>query len=196
MTDEENKLNDDEAAMECMYYELIRINNELFEINKLRLSKANNLVMFNSAIIAVLILAPIQILINSCNYKVVVMLLFVPTIFFGISTYFALKVYKLRNFITVDAKQLFDNYWDSTKIELLTTLSASLSDNINLNFDSYEKNKNFKNYKSSLNKSLDFFNYGLICLVISSIIVVSCYLWDLDSSLWNLFMIFLKLKSI
>ena len=53
MTNEENKDKGDEEAMECMYYELIRINDELFEINKLRLNKANNLITFNSAIIAV-----------------------------------------------------------------------------------------------------------------------------------------------
>ena len=163
-----------------MYYELIRINDELFEINKLRLNKANNLITFNSAIIVVLILAPIQILINSGSYKVVVLLLFVPTIFFGISTNYALKIYQLRNFITIDAKKLFDNYWDSTKMELLTTLSSSLSDNIKLNFESYEENENFKNYKESLNKSLVYFKFGLICLVISSFIVVVCFLWNFD----------------
>lgn len=186
MANEENNFNEDEkSSMEYMYNELVRINKENFEINKLRIDKANSLITFNSAIIAILIIAPIQILITSCNYKPIVLLLFVPTILFGISINYALQIYQLRNFITIDSKKLFEYYWDSTKEELLTMLSATLSDNIDLNYDSYEKNKYFAKYNDSLNNSLNFFKYGLIALVVCSLIIVMCYLWNWDICVWN-----------
>ena len=177
----------DNKTLEHLYHELVRINVELFEINKLRIDKANNLITFNSALIAVLIIAPIQILIMSPERKGVILLLYIPTIIFCISTYYSLKIYKHRNYITINAKSLFDNYWNATEKELLSSLSASLAEDIDLNFYSYKHNPNLKKYKNFLNTSLKYFQIGIITLILVSFIIVISYLWNFDVSVYNIF---------
>lgn len=177
----------DNKSLEYLYLELVRINDELFEINKLRINKANNLITFNSALIAVLIIAPIQILIMSEETKDVILILFVPTIIFCISTYYSLKIYKHRNYITINAKSLFDNYWNASEKELLSSLSASLADDINLNFYTYDENPNFKEYATFLNTSLTYFQIGIITLIIASFIIVISYLWNCDIFIYKIF---------
>ena len=70
----------DYESLECMYSELVRINDELIQIDNSRISRANNIIIFNGAIISILILAPFNIL-DKINNPVV-FLFIIPSIFF------------------------------------------------------------------------------------------------------------------
>ena len=88
--------NENDNLSEQMYNKLVCINQELLEIGSLRINKANNLIIFNSAIMAVLVVLPFQFIINSIELKMNIYLLYLPIILFFISTHFSLKIFKKR----------------------------------------------------------------------------------------------------
>ena len=68
-------MNENDDFSDYMYNELVRINQELFDITCLRINKVNNLVIFNGAIMAVLIFLHIQFIINSVVFNRIIFLL-------------------------------------------------------------------------------------------------------------------------
>ena len=68
-------MNENDDFSDYMYNELVRINQELFDITCLRINKVNNLVIFNGAIMAVLIFLHIQFISNSVVFNRIIFLL-------------------------------------------------------------------------------------------------------------------------
>lgn len=145
----------DYESLECMYSELVRINDELIQIDNSRISRANNIIIFNGAIISILILAPFNIL-DKINNPVV-FLFIIPSIFFCISLYYSLELIRFKSFTTIDASVLIEEYWDSPKEEILSQIVSNLENNINNNYYLGSNNNTKKiNYKKFLDKSLDY----------------------------------------
>ena len=54
----------EKESIEVLYDEIIRLNDEVFKLADFKLNKANNILIFDGAIIAVLVLYPLEILVS------------------------------------------------------------------------------------------------------------------------------------
>lgn len=66
---------------------MVRLNDEIFKLADFKLNKANNILIFDGAIIAVLVLYPLEILVSSNYYNPFLILFIIPDIFFSLSLF-------------------------------------------------------------------------------------------------------------
>lgn len=170
----------DVESLEVMYNEIVRINEEMIQLSNFRINKANNIIIFDGAIIAVLLLSPLQFLAMG-NAKLCLILYLIPAIFFIISLIQSIKLVRAQNIITMNAKVIVDKYWNEPKEVLLSQFSSNLSSYIYFNYTMSDFNDDIDQvndsiYKDTLNSSLKFINYGVLSLFIVSIFVYLIYL--------------------
>lgn len=122
----------DVESLEVMYNEIVRINEEMIQLSNFRINKANNIIIFDGAIIAVLLLSPLQFL-TMGNAKLCLILYLIPAIFFIISLIQSIKLVRAQNIITMNAKVIVDKYWNEPKEVLLSQFSSNLSSYIYFN---------------------------------------------------------------
>ena len=167
----------DNESLDFMYSELVRINNELIQMDESRISRANNIIIFNGAIISILILAPFNLFDTFKNP--IIFLFIIPSIFFCISLYYSLELIRFRSFKTINASTLVEEYWNCPKEEIMSQVVSNLENNINDNYylKSEDKNNNV-DYKKFLDKSLNFIKWGMISSIIVAILIFlsSCHI--------------------
>ncbi len=141
---------------------MVRLNDEIFKLADFKLNKANNILIFDGAIIAVLVL------------------FIIPDIFFSLSLFNAVKLVNFPEFRVIDSEKLLDKYWGHDKYEILTQLTSSLARFIKLNQGiGDEKNEISKKeiYNLYLNDSLKYIKWGVVWLLIVFLVIFLSFLF-------------------
>lgn len=170
----------DKESIEVLYDEMVRLNDEIFKLADFKLNKANNIIIFDGAIIAVLVLYPLEILVSSDFLNPFLILFIVPNIYFSFSLFNAVNLVNFPEFRVIDSEMLLNNYWNHDKYEILNQITVSLARFIKINQGSeYIENGNIltkkETYDLYLDNSLNYIKKGVISLLIIFVIIFSSF---------------------
>ena len=172
----------EKESIEILYSEIVRLNDEIFKLTDFKLSKANNILIFDGAIIAVLVLYPLEILVSSNFMNPFLILFIIPDIYFSLSLFNAVQLVNFPEFRVIDSEMLLNNYWGSDKYEILSQITFSLAKFIKINqgndyggnADDLTKRRTYDTY---LDNSLNYIRKGVVSLLAVFIIIFLSYIF-------------------
>jgi len=156
-----------EETSETLYNEIIRLHNLNERTIDIINEKTNGIIVFDSAIITLTILASVQLLNikNFTNIQYLIILTFIPLIFIMCSLKSAINSYSPSDYKQINVAALYDKYFHESKVNIMDQISVNNKCNISEN--KVILNKNIK----LLEKSIKYLEYGILLLIICFIII-------------------------
>lgn len=128
----DRSLAENEESVDVIYQELIRQYALLMDAHDNLKDKANGLMISNATTINLVTIVTLQLL-TSVKYKISLLLVLVPYIFFIFSLYLSVESYLVQDLKTIKAEKLRKDYYNEPKTTILEQLSSNIAMDIKNN---------------------------------------------------------------